>query len=324
MMAKKLSSDVFKELEKMGCKVSRSLEDLDFPYVLKTGIFSLDVILSDRGGLNVGCVECHGQAGVGKSSLALSTMVEAQKIGLDTYYVIMERGITKDLAACFGLDADKVNWIKPSHGEAALNAIETILRTKKRTFIVLDSIPACIPMATMEEGAEKKTYGGVANLFSVFMPKANVLCEESESTLMLLNQMRSNIDPYSRKKYKASGGWAVQYYPAIIIEMRKGESIKKGANIIGHRIKVKTEKNRYTRPFQTVDIALLYGKGFPLGYDLLDLGLQLGLIKKASGGRYDIEGVEGSIRGEMQTAKFIVEHKEIEDRIKEEVEKSIQ
>jgi recombination protein RecA len=308
-------------LDKLNCKLITDLSEYNAPYQLTTGIFGLDIILSAKGGLSVGCIELYGGEGVGKSSLALQTMVQAQKAGLKCHYINMERSITESLVACFDLDPSAVNWVEPLHGQAAFNAAEFLLRTEPRSFIVIDSIQACISSAQLEEDANKDFYAPIATLLSKFMPKAKVLAPQGESIIMFLNQLRDNLTGYGPKDI-VPGGRAIKFFCDWRIKLRRTKKIKKPGEdqqIIGHEIEAITEKNRSARPFQKASFTLIYGKGFSTGRELLDLGLQVGYVKK--GGSWytiPIPGQEEPVKlqGEENASEYIEGMPEVQEKIK--------
>lgn len=317
--------DITKQLEDLGCRVVDNLKELDSPYYLQTGIFSLDLILSEEEGLGGGkCVEIFGQEGAGKTSLALQIMGNAQAIGMGAYYVNMERAITSSLVRCFPkLQADKINWIEPEHGQAAFNAIEMICKTQKRPFIVLDSVPACLSAAQYEENADKEFYAPIPRLLSTFMPKIKKFVGQSEAIVIFLNQLRDNVTGYGEKE-KVPGGRAIKFYCDTRVRLRVEKKIVKGGKedaeneVLGHRIKATTIKTRGISPYRNSCFPLYYGKGFDLGGDLLEMALQFGLVKKA-GAWYEYNGHKS--QGEMGMSAYINQNAEVQDKIREAIRK---
>lgn len=315
--------DINTILEKVSCRVLKQLDNNDMPYILKTNIFSLDLVLSEKEGFTSGCIELYGAQNIGKSSFALSMMAEAQKIGLSCFYINMERGITSSLVRCFnGLDSSKVFWVEPEHGQAAVNAIEQILRSTPRSFIVLDSVPACISSAQLDEGSEHEMYAPIPRLFSNFMPKVRIFSKQNESTVLLLNQIRDNVSGYGPKKI-VPGGNAIKFYCDWRIGLKREDYMKdKAENITGHKITAITEKNRFYKPFRSASFYLVYGKGFDSNLELLDVALQLSIIKP-KGAWYSIPGLETNIQGQDKVAAYIAQSPELQEQIKNAVRAAI-
>ena len=310
---------IAKELENLGCKVVSDLKEIDSPYHLPCGLFSLDIILSEKEGFGGGkCVEIFGQEGAGKSSLALLVLGKAQKMGYPCFYINMERSVTSSLVKCFpDIDPLKVKWIEPEHGQAAFNAVELICRTQKNPFIVLDSIPACISSSQMEEGAEKEFYSPIARMLSTSMPKIKRFVGESGALVVFLNQLRDNVSGYGEKE-KVPGGRAIKFYCDVRLRLRVKEKILSGEDVIGHRVEATTIKTRDISPYRKALFPLYYGKGFDVGGELLEMALQFGMVKK-TGSWLEFDGQKK--QGEMQMGAYIAQNPEAQGKIKDMVRK---
>lgn len=302
--------DLIKDLENLECEISADL-DKDLPFFISTGSFSLDMILSEQGGFSIGCAEMWGAEGTGKSSLALSCMSQALKQGMTCFYIDMERALTKSLVSCF-LDPSEAKWIKPSHGQAAFNGMERILRTTPNSFIVLDSIPACISSAQLEEDMDKASYAPIPTLLSRFMPKARKFCNENNSFILFLNQLRANMSGYG-KSYTVPGGYSIKFNTDWRMELKRTKKFENSGKIIGHQIKVTTEKNRFYPPWQEANLYLVYGRGFHQGFEVLDIAIQLSIIKK--GGAWFELPNGNKVQGFERTAEYLLENKEVFDNV---------
>jgi recombination protein RecA len=307
--------DIKKELERLNCRIIKELDDLVSPYFISTGAFPLDLILTTDGGFGTGCIEIYGAEGIGKSSLGLNIIAEAQKRDLNCFYINIETAINKSIVGCFNeLDSEKVTWIEPEQGQAALDAIEAILRNVPRSLIILDSVPACISIAQLDSSAGDTHMAAIARLFNNFMPKLKRFAKENDSILILLNQIRDNLSPYGPREI-VPGGHAIKYYCDWRLQLRMDKRIQlTNKTIIGHRIKATTVKNRFMRPYQTAVVTLIYGQGFHCGYDLLDLGLGFGIIEQ-SGAWYELDNKR--YQGQDNLAKAIKEDEKLQSRIKE-------
>ena len=274
------------ELEKLGCRIFRNLEELKPDAFIPTGMFGFDRIISDQGGFpGNSVVEIYGPNSTGKTSVALQVAAKAQQMNMKVYYINSERAINPSIVKCFPeLDANKVEWIEPDNGESAINIMTTILKLNPKSLIVNDSIPACLPAAIDDGNAGDATVGALARLFSPFMPKAKRWCRENNCLLIQLNQERSKIGPMVRGGTEQPGGRAVKFYSDIRIKLTKrfkNGDIKVGEDIVGHIIEAKAVKTRWTSPFQTADLPLVYGSGFDIGRELLGCAELYGVVQKS-------------------------------------------
>jgi recombination protein RecA len=324
-MAKKKKSDNPEDLkaalEKIGGKVAQSLNDLEPEYYLSTGIFSLDRIISNKGGIpgNV-CVEVYGPKGAGKTALALQILAQAQAQGMETCYVNAERAINEETPKQIpGFDVTKTYVWTPDNGEAVINGIEMLLRTQKNYVIINDSIPACLPSKVDEGTAEDSFTAPLAKLFTPAMWKFKKYCHENNNILIQTNQLRSKVNFQSRTPGTTRpGGHAIKFFSDLQIEVKKAYpgDIKAGEQQIGHRIEAKIQKTRHTIPFQTCLIPLIYGQGFDVGLELVEQGLQWGVVeKKGAWFTYD----EQRYHGENALADMIRKNPEAQQVIKNEI-----
>lgn len=313
-------------LTKLGCECIDSLEAFESPFYFSSGLFSLDLILSAKGGFGVGCTEISGGEGTGKTSLILKAIEQHQlspSANVEINFVNVEKGLTKGLIQCFNINPKLVNWINAPNGTVAINAMELILKSKPNQIVVLDSVPACIPETLYDKEAGEKSYSPVAGLFNDFMPKAKTYCQANGSILILLNQLRDNMDagPYGPDD-RVPGGRAIKFYCDTRLSLKKREMITKGQDAdkvkLGHHIQAETIKNRFHRPYQRSNHYLIYGRGFNEGMEILELSLQFGIVKKS--GAWFVYNEE-KFQGTNQMAECINQNetvrKEIKSKIKE-------
>jgi len=276
---------IYQEIEKLGGKLSRKIDDLKPLYFLKTGLFSFDRIISDEGGIpgNI-CLEVFGPNSTGKTSLALQIAVQAQKRGMNVYYINAERAINASVVKCFAdLKADKVAWITPDNGAKAIDIMIHLLQTQQEILIINDSIPACLPPQIDEGTAEESTVGALARLFSPFMPKAKKFCSLNNNILLQLNQERAKIGPMTKGGTDQPGGNAVKFYSDVRIKIEKrfpSPEIKSKDDIIGHTITAKAIKTRCGIPYRTAELPIIYGRGFDVGRELADFATSFNIIVK--------------------------------------------
>lgn len=316
---------IVKELENFGSFVINNSDGLKPEYFLSTGLFSLDRAICEFEGIPGNCcILVHGQFATGKTSLSLNIIAQAQKEGMETYYVDAEHAINPSVIKCFsGLNADKVNWVYPDNAESALDIMKYLLKTRKKILIINDSITACIPKADMDGSAGDATVAEQARLFSKFMPTARKYCRTNNNILLQLTQERAKI---GQKTKELSGGAAPKYYSDIIIDLRKkwpkGEIVS-GTDKIGHMVIANIEKTRWGSPFQTATLPIIYGMGFDIGRELFECGLLFDIVEQ-KGAWYNIYDNEEEDpiytgQGAMDIAKHIRENPNIQEMFKKKI-----
>lgn len=302
-----------------GANITRTLESLSPDLKVKTGSLTLDYIIG--GGIFPGLTEIFGVESAGKSSLGLSIWKNAKEAGYDAFYIDQERSLTeKMLYAISGLDPEEFvkHLFLPDCGEDALKIIETICRNAQKTLIILDSVPACLPKQALED-AEKDLYAPIPRLMSKYLPMVIPLAEVNNIAIIFMNQLRMKMGITYGNPEDTPGGKALKYYAKIRIEMKRGSLIKKGQDkIIGHEIRVRTLKNRFSAPYQSAIVPLIYGRGIDNIWDIKALALQMGIVKKS--GAWFYYG-EKRFHGEGQLTEALESDKEffteIEKLVKE-------
>ena len=275
---------IYQDIEKLGGRISRTIDELKPPYFLSTGLFSLDRIVSDEGGIpgNI-CMEIFGPNSTGKTSLALQIAVQAIARGMKVYYINAERAINASVVRCFPIKSEDIAWITPDNGEKALDIMIHILQTQKECLIINDSIPACLPAQIDEAQSGEATVGALARIFSPFMPKAKKFCGINHNILIQLNQERAKIGPMTKGGTDQPGGNAVKFYHDVRIKIEKrypSPEIKVGEDVVGHYIAAKAVKSRCGIPYRTAELPIIYGKGFDVGRELLEYATMFNVIVK--------------------------------------------
>lgn len=314
--------DIAKALEKMGATVTNDIGAFDSPYYVRTGLWSLDFIISAGRGLPTGVIEYYGGESSGKTTAALQAMANAQALGMPCFYINAERALTKSLVDSFpGIDTSKVQWIDPDGGEAALNAIKLVLKNYENAFVVLDSIPACLPKDVLDEEAGKSNMARLARLFSPVMPDFKRLAWKSKSVVLLVNQMRDNISPMGYKPIKP-GGHAISFYSDVVVRFRVTKKLKSGDDTIGHEMTSEVEKTRGQGIGKKAVSTLIYGNGFVEAYDVLDLALSLGMVTK-SGAWYKFDE-ETKAQGKEGAVALLCENQDMFSKLESQVLEMIQ
>lgn len=272
--------DIATALKNIGATTTNDIRHFRSPYHINTGLFNLDFILSDGRGIPTSVIQYYGGENSGKTTAALQAMQGAQKRGMDCFYINAERALTESLVKCFpDLDSTKVQWIDPDGGEAALNAMKIILKTVPEAFVVLDSVPACLPKEVLDNEAGKKEMARLASLFAPVMPDFKRLAWANKSVVLLINQVRDNLSPMGYKPV-IPGGHALKFYSDIRVRFRSGAKIKQDGNIIGHDLIATVDKTRGQGAHKQSTSTLIYGRGFDPCFDILRTALSFGIVTK--------------------------------------------
>lgn len=284
-------------LKKIGIEIRNDIAFLDPEYYLSTGSISLDHILGDGCGFPPGIVEIFGPEGAGKTTLALELMASAQRLGLTSYYFDVEKKLTASIIRTVrGLNPKKIKFPNVEHGTDVIHALDVILPQDPKSVIVVDSVPAMISATQFKESSDKSFYAEIPKLLSTFLPKARTWLRYHQSLLIMLNQVRDNMKSYGPDT-RQPGGHALKFNSDIRLEIKSSGRISKGEEIVGQKIKLTTKKNNFARPFQSVELSLIYGRGIDRIYELYELGLQFGLIQKSGAWlSYDGHKVQGSAK----------------------------
>jgi len=282
---------------------------------ISTGCLSVD-IATGIGGLPKGRVtEVYGRPAGGKSTLALQTAVQAQREGL-VAYVDVEQALDPEYAAALGVDVDSLFLSQPDCGEEALEIVETIIRSGDVAMVVIDSVDALVPRAVIEGEMGQSLPALQARLMSQAMRKLSGVTRKSNTVLLFINQIRKDLGMggYGGPKDVTSGGFALQFYASMRIEVRNIGAIKDGDDQhIANKVKVEIKKNKVAVPFKKCEVELTFGKGFNAAVDLLDLGVDCKIIEK-SGAWFGFRGQRLG-QGRTFSATFLRENPEISDTI---------
>ncbi|MCL2500332.1 MAG: recombinase RecA [Defluviitaleaceae bacterium] len=261
---------------KMGEKMART----DIP-VVTTGIISIDAALG-VGGIPKGrIVEIYGPESSGKTTLALHVVAEAQKLGGVAGYVDAEHAMDPSYAKKLGVNIDELYISQPDDGEQALEIAEAMVRSGAIDVVVVDSVAALVPRSEIEGDMGQSSVGVQARLMSQALRKLTGITNKTNCIVIFINQLREKIGVSYGSPETTTGGRALKFYASIRIDIRRAESIKQGERPIGNRTKVKITKNKVAPPFRTCEVDMMYGLGISKDGDLLDLGVELGLVKKS-------------------------------------------
>ena len=288
---------------------------------IPTGSLALDLALG-IGGLPRGrIVEIYGPEASGKSTLAMHVVAEAQRLGGRAAYVDAEHALDPLYARAIGVAVDDLLISQPDTGEQALEITDMLIRSGALDVIVVDSVAALTPKAEIEGDMGDSHVGLQARLMSQAPRKITANLSKSQTILIFINQLRQKIGVIYGSPEVTSGGQALKYYSSVRIDIRRIEAIKDGTDVVGNRTRAKVVKNKVASPFKQAEFDIMYGKGISKEGSLLDVGVELGLIKKA-GAWFTYEG-EQLGQGRENVKNFLLENPtlmaEIDGRVREQL-----
>ena len=257
--------------------------------VITSGSLLLDQALGVGGFPRGRIVEVYGPESSGKTTLALHAVAEAQKKGGRAAYVDAEHAIDPEYAAKLGVDIDELILSQPDSGEQALEIVEMLAQSGAIDVIVVDSVAALVPQAELDGVMEDNQVGLQARLMSKAMRKLAGILAKTNCLVIFINQLREKVGVMYGNPETTTGGRALKFYATIRLDLRRADAIKNGSEIIGNSVKIKVVKNKVAPPFKTCVVDLLYGHGFAKDGEIVDLGVENGLVQK-TGNWYMISG----------------------------------
>jgi recombination protein RecA len=288
---------------------------------IPTGALALDIALG-IGGLPRGrVVEVYGPESSCKSTLAMHVVAEAQRNGGTCAYIDAEHAMDPVYASAIGVNVDELLISQPDTGEQALEIADMLIRSGALDVVVIDSVAALVPRAEIEGEMGDTHVGLQARLMSQALRKLTANLNRSNTICLFINQLREKIGVMFGSPETTPGGRALKFYSSVRLDIRRIESIKDGAEITGNRTRVKVVKNKVAPPFKQAEFDIMYGKGISREGSLLDVGVELGIVKK-SGAWFTYEG-EQLGQGRENAKTFLAENLdmmlEISEKIRQEV-----
>jgi recombination protein RecA len=276
---------------------------------IPTGSLALDIALG-IGGIPRGRVtEIFGAESAGKSTLAIHIMAETQKLGGIAAYIDVEHALDPTYAAHCGLVLDDLLIAQPDSAEQALDITEQLVRSGAVDAVVIDSVAALVPQAEIEGDMGDTHIGLQARLMSQALRKLTSAIHRSRTAVIFINQLREKIGVTYGSPEVTPGGRALKFYSSVRIDLRRVESIKQGAEIVGNRVRARVVKNKVAAPFRVAEFDIMFNLGISKMGDILEIGVEQGIIKKS--GAFYSYGETKLGQGRENSKDFLTQHPEI-------------
>jgi recombination protein RecA len=288
---------------------------------IPSGALTLDLALG--GGLPKGrVIEIYGPESSGKTTLALHAVAEVQKSGGIAAYVDAEHALDPTYAAALGVDIENLLVSQPDTGEAALEIVDQLVRSAAVDIVVVDSVAALVPRAEIEGEMGDAHVGLQARLMSQALRKITGNIGKSGCTVIFLNQLRQKIGVTYGNPETTTGGNALKYYASVRLDIRRIQTLKKGSEEFGNRVKVKVAKNKVAPPFRVAEFDIIFGKGISTLGCLVDLAEETGVLTR-KGAWYSYNG-DNISQGRDNAIKYLEEKAEFAELIKQQVKEKLE
>ena len=285
--------------------------------VIPTGSITLDMALG-IGGLPRGrVIEIFGPESSGKTTLTLHAIANAQKNGGIAAFIDAEHAFDAEYAKKLGVDIDSLLVSQPDTGEQALEIMDMLVRSGALDLIVVDSVAALVPRAEIEGEMGDSHMGLQARLMSQALRKITGALSQSKTTAIFINQLRDKIGVFFGSPETTTGGKALKFYASVRMDIRRIETLKDGQEAVGNRTRVKVVKNKMAPPFKQAEFDILYGVGISREGGLLDLGVDLGIVKK-SGAWFTYEGDQLG-QGKENSRQFLIDNPDLANEIESKI-----
>ncbi|WP_296195564.1 recombinase RecA [uncultured Microbacterium sp.] len=277
--------------------------------VIPTGSIALDVALG-VGGLPRGrIIEIYGPESSGKTTLTLHAIANAQRAGGVAAFIDAEHALDPEYARKLGVDIDQLLVSQPDTGEQALEIADMLVRSGAIDLVVIDSVAALVPKAEIEGEMGDSHVGLQARLMSQALRKLTGGLNQTNTTMIFINQLREKIGVFFGSPETTAGGKALKFYASVRLDIRRIETLKDGTDAVGNRTRVKVVKNKMAPPFKQAEFDILYGVGVSREGSLIDFGVEHGIVKK-SGAWYTYEG-EQLGQGKENARNFLIKNADI-------------
>ena len=327
-MAKKAENDktleqVLADIEKQFGKGSimklgeESHNEID---VVSSGSLTLDIALGVGGYPKGRIIEIYGPESSGKTTFALHAIAEVQKAGGKAAFIDAEHALDPVYAKNLGVDINDLLLSQPDTGEQALEICDALVKSEAINIVVIDSVAALVPQAEIEGEMGDSHVGLQARLMSQALRKLSGTISKTNTIAIFINQLREKVGVLFGNPETTTGGRALKFYATIRLDVRRGEQIKNGDNVIGNKTNVKIVKNKVAPPFKTASLEIMYGQGVSKEAEILDLASDIGIVDK-SGAWYSYKG-EKIGQGKENAKQFLRDNPKIKEEIENKVRES--
>ena len=283
--------------------------------VISSGSLAVDLAVGVGGYPRGRVIEIYGPESSGKTTLALHAIASAQKAGGIAAFIDAEHALDPVYARHLGVDTADLLISQPDNGEQALEITEELVRSGAIDIIVVDSVAALVPKAEIEGEMGDSHVGLQARLMSQALRKLTGIISKSKAIVIFINQLREKVGIMFGNPETTTGGRALKFYASVRMEIRKGEAIKSGTDVIGNRARIKVVKNKVAPPFRNCEVDIMYGMGISKEGTLLDLGSSMEILEK-SGTWYSYKG-ERLGQGKENVKNYLKEHADVAAEIEQ-------
>jgi recombination protein RecA len=290
--------------------------------VIPSGCLSIDAALGVGGFPRGRVIEIYGPESGGKTTMTLHVIAEAQKLGGQAAFIDAEHALDPVYARKLGVDVDNLLVSQPDNGEQALEIAETLIRSGGVDIVVVDSVAALVPKAELEGDMGDPQMGLQARLMSQALRKLTGIVSKSRTCLIFINQIREKIGVMFGNPETTTGGRALKFYASMRVDIRRIQAIKEGDKVVGSRTRAKVVKNKVAAPFREAEFDIVYGEGISREGDLIDLGVDKGLVEKS--GTWLSFGGERMGQGRENARIFLKENKDIRDKLENALRKKLE
>jgi recombination protein RecA len=292
-------------------------ENIEAVDVIPTGSIGLNAALGVGGYPRGRIIEIYGPESSGKTTLAIHAIAEAQKTGGIAAFIDAEHAFDRFYAAKLGVDIDNL-WIsQPDNGEQALEIAEQLIRSSAIDIIVIDSVAALTPKAEIEGDMGDNKVGIQARLMSQALRKLTSAINKTNTTCIFINQLREKIGVMFGNPETTTGGNALKFYASVRLDIRRVTQLKDGDAVIGNQVRVKVVKNKVAPPFRRAEFDVMFGEGISKGGEIVDLGVEYGIIKK-SGSWFSYDDTKLA-QGRDATKQLMLDNPELAEEIEEKI-----
>lgn len=292
-------------------------QDIKEVEVSPSGSISLDIALGVGGYPKGRIIEIYGPESSGKTTFALHAIAEVQKSGGRAAFIDAENSLDPIYAKNLGVNIDELLLSQPDTGEQALEICDALVKSEAVSIVVIDSVAALVPQAEIDGEMGDSHVGLQARLMSQALRKLSGSINKTKTIVIFINQLREKVGIMFGNPETTPGGKALKYYSSVRLDIRRGEQLKQGADVIGNKTTIKVVKNKVAPPFKTATVDIMYGEGVSKEGELLDLASEIGVVEK-TGAWFAYKG-EKIGQGKENAKLYLKENPKVCDEIEEKV-----